>query len=62
LSVKKRHHIRQLELLALSSREGIPALPEDALREVREALQKLLVEVVVAERGLQERCDEQDHT
>ena len=59
--MNKRHRTRQLELLALSSPEGIPALPDGVLREVREALRVLLLEVVMAERGLQERRDEQDH-
>jgi hypothetical protein len=62
VSVEKIQRTRQLELLAPSSPEGAPALPDSVLREAREALQMLLVEVVLAERGTQERCDEQDHT
>jgi hypothetical protein len=60
--VNKTYHTRQLDLLVLRRPEGQLALPADALRETREALQRLLIEVVMAERQRQERCDEQDHT
>ena len=60
--MNKKHRIRQLELLVPASPEGTPTLPEVVLSEAREVLQMLLLEVVVAERGPQEECDEQDHT
>jgi hypothetical protein len=60
--VSKKYHARQLELLVPSSPEGLPTLLEVVLSEARKALQMLLMEVVVAERGPQEVRDEQDHT
>lgn len=60
--MSKTYHAHQLELLVPSSPQGTPTLPEVVLSEAREALQTLLTEVVVAERGPREVRDEQDHT
>ena len=56
--MRKRHRERQLDLLALRPK-STHALPEEVRSEAREALQALLIEVVVAERG-EESGDEQD--
>ena len=60
--MQKRHLLRQLDLLPPDEPTAVaPALPTEPLQTVREALQRLLMDVVVGERLQKEVRDEQDH-
>lgn len=50
--------LRQLDLLPYVAEEPPPQLPESALRQVRQLLQKLLLELIDAVRAGQEGVDE----
>ena len=47
----ERTRVRQLDLLLRTAEERVPQLPAGAIAQVRQLLQKLLLEIIDAKRG-----------